>query len=100
MTEKPKEKVLVMIPVYNESRSIRNLVAEIKGLHPEMDILVIDDGSRDGAADEARQGGARVVNHAFNLGDGAARQTGFLYALRHDYDYVIHLDGDRQHSPR
>ncbi len=95
-----KDKVLILIPVFNEGRSIRQLVAEIRGLYPEMDVLVVDDGSRDRSADEARAGGANAVRHTFNLGDGAARQTGFLYALRRGYDYVIHLDGDRQHSPR
>ncbi|MFH1039488.1 MAG: glycosyltransferase family 2 protein [PVC group bacterium] len=99
-TTNHREKVLILIPVFNERRNIRKLVAEIRGLYPDMDVLVVDDGSRDRSADEARAGGALVVSHAFNLGDGAARQTGFLYALRHGYDYVVHLDGDRQHSPR
>jgi len=65
-----------------------------------MDILVVDDGSSDNSEGEARAGGAVVISHCFNLGDGAARQTGFLYAIRRGYDYIIHLDGDRQHTPR
>lgn len=100
MKEKSKDRVLVLIPVFNEGKSIHNLVAEIRALYPEMDILVIDDGSGDDSAEEAKKGGAVVIRHGFNLGDGAARQTGFLYAIREGYDYVIHLDGDRQHSPR
>lgn len=100
MKEAAKDRVLVLIPVFNEARSIRNLVSEIRRLYPDMEVLIVDDGSRDSSADEARAGGALVLSHVFNLGDGAARQTGFLYALRRGYDYLIHLDGDRQHTPR
>lgn len=93
-------KTLIVIPVFNEGRSIRCLVEEIRQLYPGIDLLVIDDGSTDNSTREAKAGGARTIRHVFNLGDGAARQTGFLYALRKGYDYLIHLDGDRQHSPR
>lgn len=93
-------KTLILIPVYNEARSIGNLVSEIRNSHPGLDLIVVDDGSRDGSGEKARLGGAKIFRHAFNLGDGAARQTGFLYALRKGYDYVVHLDGDGQHSPR
>lgn len=98
MTE--SDGILIAIPVYNEERSIRRLVKEVRMLYPDIDILVIDDGSTDNSAREAKKGGARTIRHVFNLGDGAARQTGFHYALRNGYDYLIHLDGDRQHSPR
>jgi glycosyltransferase involved in cell wall biosynthesis len=100
MKVRSQDKVLILIPVLNEGRSIRSLILEIRGLYPDMDILVVDDGSSDNSAVEARAGGAIVISHCFNLGDGAARQTGFLYAIRRGYDYIIHLDGDRQHTPR
>ncbi|MCX6349691.1 MAG: glycosyltransferase family 2 protein [Candidatus Aureabacteria bacterium] len=93
-------KTLVLIPVFNESRSLGNLIGEIRSRYPALDVAVVDDGSRDDSAVIAREKGCLVFSHAFNLGDGAARQTGFLYALRGGYDYVVHLDGDRQHSPR
>ncbi len=101
MTRSPDSSgTLILIPVYNEEATIRKLVGEIRELYPEIPLLVVDDGSRDNSAAEARAGGAIVLRHPFNLGDGAARQTGFLYALRHGYRYLVHLDGDRQHCPR
>jgi hypothetical protein len=93
------DKTLILIPVFNESRSLAGLIGAIRSLHPGLDVVVVDDGSRDGSAGIARALGCLVFSHAFNLGDGAARQTGFLYALREGYDYVIHIDGDGQHSP-
>ncbi len=95
----PERETLILVPVYNESASVRELVGEIRKLYPEIPVLVVDDGSRDGSAAEARGAGAIVFSHAFNLGDGAARQTGFLYALRNGFKYLVHLDGDRQHAP-
>jgi glycosyltransferase involved in cell wall biosynthesis len=89
---------LIVLPVYNEGKTIGALVTEIRRDYPGMDILTVDDGSSDDSAALAREAGARVARHLFNLGDGAARQTGFLYALRGNYKYVIHLDADRQHS--
>lgn len=96
----PTRETLILVPAYNEGDSIRGLVEEIRGLSPGLPVLVVDDGSGDGTAAEARAGGAIVVRHPFNLGDGAARQTGFLYALRAGYLFLVHLDGDRQHDPR
>ena len=100
MKKPAQDKILILIPVFNESRSIQSLILEIRGLYPDMDILVVDDGSSDNSSDEARAGGAIVISQCFNLGAGAARQTGFLYAIRRGYEYIIHLDGDRQHTPR
>lgn len=96
----PDQDTLILVPVYNEDASIRELVVEIRRLYPELPVLVVDDGSRDDSAAEAQTGGAEVIRHPFNLGDGAARQTGFLYALRAGYRFLVHLDGDRQHAPK
>ncbi len=92
-------RVLVLIPALNEANSIGRLVDEVRGKHPEFDLLVVDDGSTDDSAETARKHGAIVLSHPFNLGDGAARQTGFFFARRCGYDYLVHLDGDSQHSP-
>lgn len=95
-----KPKVLIVIPAYNESGAIRQLVLTIKQQHPNYDPLVINDGSRDHTRDEALAAGARVVTHPFNLGIGGAVQTGYKVAQRENYDAVIQLDGDAQHDPR
>lgn len=66
---------------------------------PPCDVVVIDDGSRDGTAEAARSAGARVVSLPCNLGIGGAVQTGFLYARDHGYDFMAQVDADGQHEP-
>jgi len=92
-------KMLVVIPAFNESRRIGAVVAGVRAALPGVDVLVIDDGSTDGTANAARSAGARVVTHVFNLGYGAALQTGYKRADRDGYEYVVQLDGDGQHRP-
>lgn len=94
-----KNEILILLPVFNEAGSVRKLVGKIRKLYPGIQVLVVDDGSYDRSAAEARAAGALVFRHAFNLGDGAARQTGFLYALRNGFKYLVHLDSDCQHAP-
>jgi len=91
-------RALVIIPAYNEAPNIAAVVGGIRGVHA-CDVVVIDDGSVDATAVEARRAGAAVLRHPCNLGIGAAVQTGFLYARAHGYDYVLRLDGDGQHDP-
>lgn len=93
------QRVLVIIPAFNEAGRIAAVVAGIRAAAPEADVLVINDGSRDDTAVVARQTGAVVVSHPFNMGYGVAIQTGYKYALRHDYDYLVQIDGDGQHDP-
>lgn len=64
-----------------------------------IDVVVIDDGSEDGTAEEARTAGAFVVHHPYNLGYGAALHTGYLYARRQGYRRVLQMDADGQHEP-
>jgi hypothetical protein len=92
-------KFLVVIPAYNEESTIKSVIDQIKNLYPRFDILVVDDASTDSTASVAVESGARVIRHPINLGDGAARQTGFIYALKNDYDFAVQLDGDGQHDP-
>lgn len=93
-------RVLVMIPAYNEAPNIAQVIASVFRAVTCVDVLVIDDGSSDGTAEIAREAGASVVSHPFNMGYGVACQTGFKYARRHDYDYVVQMDGDGQHEAR
>lgn len=93
------ESLLVIIPAYNEEGAITRVIHETSRHAPEADIVVIDDGSADNTAEVARKAGAIVLRHPFNLGIGGAMQTGLKFAVKHDYDYVVRLDGDGQHDP-
>lgn len=92
------DKLLVIIPAYNEQGAIRQVVRGVRDTLPHADVLVINDGSVDHTAQEAEAAGALVVQHPFNLGIGGAVQTGLKFARDQDYDYVIRLDGDGQHN--
>ncbi len=100
----PKEtalpRVLVVMPAYNEEASIGRVLRSVRAIAPGVDILVVDDGSTDSTAHTARRAGAEVVCHPFNMGYGVACQTGFKYARRNGYDYVVQMDADGQHEPR
>jgi glycosyltransferase involved in cell wall biosynthesis len=91
-------RLLAVIPAFNEALRIRGVVAAVRH-QVAADVLVVDDGSRDDTAAEARAGGAIVASHAVNLGYGSALQTGYRYALRHGHDAVLQLDADGQHDP-
>lgn len=90
-------KVGILIPAYNESGHIGDLLPRLKsmGFAP----IVIDDGSMDNTAEKAFEAGAKVIRHEKNLGKGEALKTGFAAAVKDDYDAVIIMDGDAQHSP-
>lgn len=91
-------RVLVLIPAYNESRKIAEVVGSIADLGVAEEILVIDDGSADDTAQRARAAGATVVSLVENLGYGGALQTGYRYAHAHGFDVVAQIDGDGQHD--
>ena len=90
---------LAVVPAYNESSTVANVVDELREGAPEFDLLVIDDGSTDETADLGERCGARVLRLPFNLGIGGAVQAGFIYAREHGYDYVAQVDADGQHDP-
>lgn len=94
------DKIAVLIPAFNEARSIQRVVNSIRNTKPEVDIVVINDGSSDETAKLAAQAGATVLSLPVNLGYGAALQTGYKYALINNYDYTIQIDGDGQHDPK
>ena len=91
--------ILVILPAFNEGLNIKTVIQGIQAQIPSADILVINDGSVDDTAEQAGDAGALVLNMPYNVGIGAAVQTGFQFAANHAYDIVVRNDGDGQHSP-
>jgi glycosyltransferase involved in cell wall biosynthesis len=92
-------RLLVIIPAYNEEESLARVVGNVRRAVPWAEVLVINDGSADRTGAVALSAGARVITLPFNLGIGAAMQTGFLFAEEGGYDYAVQVDGDGQHDP-
>jgi glycosyltransferase involved in cell wall biosynthesis len=91
---------IAIVPARNEEESVGRVVDEIHAFDPDMEVVVVDDGSGDRTAAVARAAGARVVRLPFNLGIGGAVQTGFRYAFENGFQLAVRLDGDGQHDPR
>jgi glycosyltransferase involved in cell wall biosynthesis len=92
--------VLIIIPALNEASSIGEVVSEVRGELPGVDVLVVDDGSSDATGPTAKAAGATVARLPINLGVGGAMRTGYRYARDHGYDVAIQVDADGQHDPR
>ncbi len=92
-----EKKIAVIIPAYNEEKSIGEVVASIKGLGSCYDPIVINDNSTDRTAELAHKAGAIVIDLPCNLGIGGAVQTGYKFARQKGYDACIQVDGDGQH---
>src|SRR5512135_2082174 len=90
-------KYLVIIPAYNEEKTVAAVICETRNNFPSSDILVVNDGSDDNTRSAAAAEGVRVISHPFNLGYGATLQTGFRFAVKKGYDYVVTMDADGQH---
>ena len=90
-------KVTIVIPTFNEGRSIEYLVPDLKDLYPGFEILVINDGSQDNTELSAKDAGAIVYSHPYNMGNGAAVKTGIRKATG---DILVFMDGDSQHEPK
>jgi glycosyltransferase involved in cell wall biosynthesis len=90
---------LAIIPAYNEEGNVRFVVEAIHAKAPDFDVLVVDDGSTDATAGCARDAGAQVLVHPFNLGIGGAMQSGYRYACEQGYSEAVQVDADGQHDP-
>jgi len=90
-------KILVIVPAYNEEKSLPGVIRDLREHVPLADILVVNDGSRDKTEMVARDLGVTVLGLPFNLGIGGAMQTGYRYAEQNGYDVAIQFDGDGQH---
>ncbi len=97
-------RVLVLLPAYNEQKNIGAVLDKLmevrRGHGPAFDILVVDDGSNDGTAEEAMSRGINVIKHGRNFGEESSIQSGLAYALRKGYDLVVKIDADGQHEPK
>lgn len=89
--------VWLVIPLFNEASVIGDVVRDARRTFPH--VVCVDDGSADGSAEAAASAGAVVVRHPVNLGQGAALQTGFEYALAQpSMRWVVTYDADGQHQ--
>lgn len=90
---------IAIVPAYNEEESVGRVIDEIRAFDPDLDVVVVDDGSGDRTAEVAAGRGAHVVRLPFNLGIGCAVQTGFRYAFEQGFELAVRVDGDGQHDP-
>ena len=92
-------KVLAVVPAFNEEECLANTISELKATCPEVDYLVVNDGSSDGTADVISSKHLNGVNLPVNTGLTSAFRTGMKYARRNGYDAVVQFDADGQHMP-
>ncbi len=96
MTSFTKKRVFVVIPAYNESRTIAAVVSRVLVTYPN--VVVVDDGSTDDTSARVEQLPAYVLRHLINRGQGAALQTGIQFSLIKGADVVVTFDADGQHD--
>jgi glycosyltransferase involved in cell wall biosynthesis len=95
-SQSPPPQVTIILPTYNEELSIGATIKKIKQLHPDFEVLVVDDGSTDNTLKAAIDAGANVWPHPYNIGNGAAIKTGLRCASG---EWSIMMDADGQHDP-
>jgi len=91
-----KRRVVAIVPAYNEEKCVQGVIEDLRKFK-ELDVVVINDGSTDGTQEVVEKLGIVVINLPYNLGIGGAVQTGFIYAVKNNYDIAIKFDGDGQH---
>ncbi|MCE7936352.1 glycosyltransferase family 2 protein [Candidatus Saccharibacteria bacterium CPR2] len=95
--------IAIVIPAYNEGVAIKEVIKKLRETLAKrklnFEIIVVDDGSKDNTAEQAREAGAHVIQHILNAGTGAATATGLYYAQQNQFDIAATLDADGQHDP-
>jgi glycosyltransferase involved in cell wall biosynthesis len=91
---------VAIVPALNEADTVGSVVAEIRSVDADCEVVVVDDGSRDDTAERALEAGAKVLRLPLNLGIGGAMQAGYVFALEEGFDIAVQVDGDGQHDPR
>ena len=91
-------RVLIIIPAYNEAGNIEKVVDNLIQNYPQYDYIVVNDCSSDETKKICASRGYRFLDQTINLGIGGTVQNGYQYALEHDYDVAIQIDGDGQHD--
>jgi glycosyltransferase involved in cell wall biosynthesis len=93
------QRVLVIVPAYNEAPSLPALISRLRASCPSFDVLVVNDGSTDQTKPIVFKLPVRLISLSCNLGVGGAMQTGLMVPLQDNYDVAIQVDGDGQHPP-
>ncbi|MET8976126.1 glycosyltransferase family 2 protein [Streptomyces sp. NPDC004539] len=94
------KRVLIIMPAWNESEGVADVIKEVYATLPGVDVVVVDDGSADETAKVAAAAGATVMKLPYNLGVGGAMRAGYKFAHDRGYDIAIQVDADGQHDPR
>lgn len=92
------KKLLVIIPAYNEEKCIVQTVQHLKAVLPDVDYVVINDGSSDATSALCRENGYRCIDLPVNVGLAYAVKCGMIYAHREGYEYAMQFDADGQHD--
>lgn len=93
-------RVLVIIPAYNESCNIKNVVQALNQTVPEADYIIVNDCSKDNTEQVCKENHFNYISLPINLGIGGGVQTGYVYAKENNYDIAVQMDGDGQHDPK
>lgn len=97
-------RVCIVIPAFNESGVIGNVISDViksfKTAPYLVEVVVVDDGSKDSTSLISKKNGATVINHILNTGAGGATATGLSYAQQHNFDIACTMDADGQHDSK